>query len=184
MPRIRPIDINEADNRARKLLARLEQKYGRVPNLFRTMAHSPAALEGHARLGSALARGRLDGMLREQIALAVAQANRCDYCLASHTAAAKHIGLSAPDIMAARDASSSDARVDAALKFARRVVDFRAHVTDAELQAVRDAGFDDGEIAEIVANVVLNIFTDYINHVAETEVDFPKAESLVEVAGQ
>lgn len=84
------------------------------------------------------------------------------------------VGLDEDDILTSRRASSSDAKTDAALKFAHQIVVKRGEVRDSELSAVRDAGYDDGEITEIVANVALNIFTNYFNHIAQTVVDFPK----------
>ena len=106
------------------------------------------------------------------------QANNCDYCLAAHSALGKMAGLTADQIRDARYGATADAKDDALLRFSRKLVEARGHVEDADLQEVSRHGFSDGDIAEIVANVALNIFTNYFNHVAETDVDFPKATSL------
>lgn len=176
MPRIEAIDPKEATGKARELLDGVKAKIGSVPNLMRTFANSPAALEGYLNFSGALGSGSLSARLREQIALAVADANNCEYCLSAHTAIGKMVGLNENELIASRRASSTDARTDAALKFAHQIVVKRGEVLDSEVQAVREAGYNDGEIVEIVANVALNIFTNYFNHIAQTTVDFPKVK--------
>ncbi|MGE0100902.1 MAG: carboxymuconolactone decarboxylase family protein [Blastocatellales bacterium] len=176
MPRIEAIDPKEATGKARELLDGVKAKIGSVPNLMRTFANSPAALEGYLNFSGALGSGSLSARLREQIALAVADANNCEYCLSAHTAIGKMVGLNENELIASRRAHSTDARTDAALKFAHQIVVKRGEVLDSEVQAVREAGYNDGEIVEIVANVALNIFTNYFNHIAQTTVDFPKVK--------
>jgi uncharacterized peroxidase-related enzyme len=173
MSRIPAVDPTTTEAKARELLAGVQKSLGATPNLYRVVAQSPSALEGVLGLTGALARGRLRAPLREQIALAVAEANGCDYCLSAHTALGRVVRLSDPDLALARQGRASVPRDEAALRFALRVVERRGRVDDADLAEVRRAGFDDGEIVEIVANVVLNVFTNYLNQVAETEVDFP-----------
>ena len=131
-----------------------------------------------SRLRPALAGGGLPRRLREQIALAVGEANACAYCVAAHTAMGRRAGLTEQETKEARRGSSHDTKERAALEFARKVVEDRGVVADADLERIRRAGYNDGEIAEIVANVALNIFTNYFNHVAGTEVDFPAAPDL------
>ncbi|MDX2030225.1 MAG: carboxymuconolactone decarboxylase family protein [Blastocatellia bacterium] len=179
MPRLNAIDPKAATGRAKELLDGVKAKIGMVPNLMRTYANSPAALEGYLNFSGALAGGLLDAKLREQIALTVADANSCEYCLSAHTAIGKMVGLNESEIVSSRQASSGDAKVDAALKFAHQIVVKRGEVFDSEVQAVREAGYTDGEIVEIVANVALNIFTNYFNHVAQTVVDFPKVRLAI-----
>jgi uncharacterized peroxidase-related enzyme len=176
MPRIAPIEPETASGKAAHLLDLVQKKLGLTPNLMNTLAASPAALEAYLGFNAALAGGALDAKLREQIALAVAQANACEYCLAAHTALGALAGLTPEDIAASRNAHAADSWRNAALQFARTVVTDRGEVSDAEIAKVRAAGFGDVEITEIVANVVLNIFTNYINHVAQTVVDFPHVE--------
>jgi uncharacterized peroxidase-related enzyme len=172
--RLTAIHPSEATGETKVLFDIVQAKLGGVPNLFRTLGRSPAALKGFLHLHEALGSGALDVKLREQIALTVAEENRCEYCLSAHTAIGKRVGLSASDLEGARRAAASDPKVEAALLFARQVVRKRGRVTDEEVERLRNAGYSDGEVAEIVANVALNIFTNYFNHVAGTEVDFPR----------
>lgn len=162
---------------AQPLLAAVHQQLGVVPNLMKLVGNSPAALEGYLALNGALAKGYLDVRLRERIALTVAELNGCDYCLAAHSYLATNLAkLDAAEVDAARDGRSADAKADAALRFARRVVESRGQVSDAELAALHASGFGPGEVVEIVLNVALNLLTNYVNNVAATEVDFPKVE--------
>ncbi|MCA1605640.1 MAG: carboxymuconolactone decarboxylase family protein [Acidobacteria bacterium] len=161
----------------------MKQKFGRVPNITRLMANSPAALEGYLSFIGALAGGSLDPQLRERIAIAVASANGCDYCLSAHTAAAKMLGVSQEDMLAAQQAESSGENDAVALKFATKVVRERGWVNDEDLNALRQAGFGDGEVVEIIAVTVLNIFTNYFNHIAQTEIDFPLVRTANAASG-
>ncbi len=177
MPRMQPVNPQTATGRAKELLDSVQKKYGMTPNLSRTLANSPAVLESYLGFG-ALDGGALSPALREQIALTVSEINGCDYCLAAHTAIGKMVGLSQEQIRRSREASSADRREEAALRFAKAIVDKKGWVSDEDVAWVRRADYNDGEIAEIVANVVKNIFTNYFNHVAQTEVDFPVAPQL------
>lgn len=179
MPRLNAIDPQEATGKTKELLDGVQAKFGMVPNLMRTFANSPAALAGYLNFSGALGGGLLNAKLREQIALTVADANSCEYCLSAHTAIGKLVGLNENELVASRHAGSTDAKTDAALKFAHQLVVKRGEVLDSEVQAVRAAGYSDGEITEIVANVALNILTNYFNHVAQTVVDFPKVALTV-----
>lgn len=178
MARMTLIDSGRAQGKQKELLDVVQKKLGMVPNLVRVFANSPAALEAYLNLDGALSDGELSVKLREQIALTVAEANGCDYCLSAHTAVGKSLGLSKDEILDARRGTSSDSSVAAALKFANNVVEKRGWVSDEDLEAVRNAGYGDGQVAEIVAVVALNIFRNYFNHVAETPIDFPEAEPL------
>jgi uncharacterized peroxidase-related enzyme len=178
MSRIHQINPQSATGKAKELLDAVQSKLGLVPNMTRAMANSPAVLDGYLSLSGALSKGALSAKSREQIALAVAQANECEYCLAAHSAIGKMVGLSVDQILDSRRGTSVDPKTDAIIQFARQVVDQRGLVSDANIAQVRAAGLDDGAIAEIVANVALNIFTNYFNHVAETVIDFPRAEAL------
>lgn len=172
-PRIAPLDPASADPAVAATLAAVKAKLGVVPNLFRTFARAPATLNGYLAFSDALAGGRLDAGRREIVALAVAQANSCGYCLAAHTLIGKGAGLSEADISAARSGASPDAGDAALAVFARRLTETRGVVDDAELAAFKLAGFDDGHVLEVVALVALNTLTNYVNHVAGTVVDFP-----------
>jgi uncharacterized peroxidase-related enzyme len=183
MPRITPIQPADANGKAKQLLDAVQAKLGLTPNLMKTLATSPAALEAYLNFGAALASGSFDARFREQIALAVAQANSCEYCLAAHTALGQLAGLKPEDILASRHARATDRRREAGLTFAQAIVVDRGEVSDAALTQVRAAGFSDGEITELVANVVINIFTNYVNHVAQTVVDFSRVELSLTAAG-
>lgn len=183
MTRLNAIDPNVATGKAKELLDGVKAKIGMVPNLMRTFANSPAALEGYLSFSGALGGGLLNARLREQIALAVADANSCEYCLSAHTAIGKMVGLNENEILSSRRASSDDAKTNAALTFAHQIVVKRGEVDDTDVRLVRVAGFSDGEITEIIANVALNIFTNYFNHIAQTVVDFPKVSLSVGKAG-
>ena len=176
MPRINPIDPGTAEGKARALLEGIRKKYGRVPNLLATLAQAPAALDAYLGLGQALGGGSLDAGLREQIAVAVAGANSCGYCASAHTAIGTTVGVDAAELEANLRGEAADPRTQAALDFALVIVEKRGWASDDDLQRVRGAGFGDGEITEIVVNVVANIFTNNFNHVAQTEIDFPVVE--------
>lgn len=179
MSRIPAVDPQNAQGKQKDLLDAVEKKLGRTPNLTRVMAHAPAVLEGYLGLSGALGQGTLSAKLREQIALAVAEIHQCDYCLSAHTAIGGMVGLDQDAMRAARAAKASDPKASAALALARTLVVNRGHLTDQELAAARTAGLSDAEVLEVTANVVLNVLTNYVNHVADTVVDFPKAPALV-----
>ncbi len=171
--RIAPVDPSQATGQAKELLAAVHAKLGVTPNLMKTLAHSPAALEGYLSLNAALAKGQLPAKVREQLALAVAQENGCEYCLAAHSLLGKHAGLKPEQIIAARKGQSEDARSRAELELASQILSSRGNLSDTQLAAARAAGISDGEIAEVVAHVALNVLTNYFNVLARTEVDFP-----------
>lgn len=178
MPRIQPVHPDAADAKTAELLAGVKKKLGVVPNLVSTMARSPAVATAYLGFSQALAGGTLPARLREQIALAVGQANGCNYCLAAHTALGQRAGLSPQDVAQARHGTAADGKEGAAVAFARKLVLDRGRVSDADVDGLRRAGFGDGEIGEVVANVALNLFTNYFNHVADTDIDFPAAPAL------
>jgi uncharacterized peroxidase-related enzyme len=163
----------DAPAKSQPLLDAVEKLLGVVPNLFRLVGTSPAALEGYLGLNGALGR-TLDAKTRERIAIAVAQANGCDYCLSAHSYLGLNIAkIDEAEIALNRAGHSGDARADAAVVFARKVLDSRGRVSDADLAAVRLAGFSEPQVIEIVTNVALNVLTNYVNNVAETDIDFP-----------
>lgn len=178
MSQFRLLEPQQVDEKARKNLEGVQSKLGSLPNMFKAMANSPATLESYLAIGQALENGRLSSKLRERIALAVAETNRCDYCLAAHSAIGRSIGLSQDEIASNRRAQSSEQSSSAVLAFVKSLVDNRGHVSSDDLDGLRAAGFDDGQVAEIVTTVVINIFTNYFNLTAGTPVDFPKVEAL------
>lgn len=174
MPRINPINPAEATGKAKQLLTGVQAKFGITPNLMKTLAHSPAALEAYLNFAGNLSGGVLDAQFREQIAIAVAQANSCEYCLSAHSTLGKMAGLTSEQIELSRESRSLDAKRHAGLQFAQKIVVARGEVSDQDVATLRQSGYNDAETAEIVANVALNIFTNYFNHIAQTEVDFPR----------
>jgi uncharacterized peroxidase-related enzyme len=177
MSRINPVARDTATDAVRKNFDVIQKRLGMVPNMMRTIAQSPQALEGYLGLSGALGRGALPDRLQEQIALAVAEANACDYCLSAHSALGQGVGLSDDQLAASRAGRASDPKANAALQFARAVVERRGGVSDSDLARVRAAGFTDGEVVEIIAHVALNVFTNYFNRTAETEIDFPRVSA-------
>jgi uncharacterized peroxidase-related enzyme len=172
-----PMTIDAAPAASRPLLEAVKKQLGVVPNLFRMVANSPAALEGYVSLMSALGKGTLPVATHERIALAVADANACGYCLAAHTYLGRNVGkLDDAEIAANRKGTSSDPRAAAAVLFARKVVQHHGHVADEDVRAVRAAGYDDAQIIEIVQHVALNVWTNYVNSVAQTVIDFPAVD--------
>lgn len=176
MNRITQVDPATSEGKTKHLFETVKTRLGVVPNLFRVLGNSPAALEAYLNFSGALATGHLHGRVREQIALAVAESNLCSYCLSAHTFIGGKLGLKERDIANARQAVASDDKTDAVLKLARSIVVERGEVSDATLRAARASGLSDAEVVETVAHVALNIFTNYINHVAQTVVDFPEVK--------
>ena len=171
---ITPASIEASPAASQPLLQAVQKQLGSVPNLFRVVGNSPAALEGYLGLNGALAKGALDAKTRERIALAVAEINGCGYCLAAHSYLGKNLAkLDDAEIAANRSGTSNEAKADAAVRFAAKVVTQRGHVASSDLDAVRAAGYSDAEIMEIVLHVALNTLTNYVNEVAGTDIDFP-----------
>jgi uncharacterized peroxidase-related enzyme len=164
-------------------LEAVKKQLGNVPNLFRLVASSPAALEGHLGMMSALAKGSLGPATGNRIALAIAEVNGCDYCLSAHTYIGKTLTrLDDAEITANRSGASNDPKADAAVRFATKVAWARGHVTEDDVKAVKLAGYTDAQIVEIIEHVALNTFTNYLNVVAQTEIDFPVVRPRGEAA--
>ncbi len=174
MSRLTPLQPDRATGKAKELLDAVQAKLKITPNMTKVMANSPAVLQGYLSFSGALAGGALDAKLREEIALTVAQQNSCQYCLSAHTAIGKMTGLTDTEIESARDASSRSPKNAAALQLARQLVARQGSIADIDVDAARRAGLSDGEIAEVIAHVALNIFTNYFNNAADVEIDFPK----------
>ncbi|MDJ0950354.1 MAG: carboxymuconolactone decarboxylase family protein [Alphaproteobacteria bacterium] len=173
MSRLTPVDPAVAAGKTKTLLDAVQKKLGAVPNLLRVLGNSPAALQAYLGLSETLGGSSLDAKTRELIALTVAGANDCDYCASAHSAIGKSLGLEPSALTAGLEGRSADPKTQAALRFAKVLVEKRGWASEEDLAAVRAAGHGEGEIVEIVAAVALNIFTNYTNHVADTEIDFP-----------
>lgn len=151
---------------------------GKAFNIFKAMAHSPAALDAYLGLSGALGRGLLSGKEREVIQLAIGQANNCDYCLAAHTAIGKGAGLSEAQTIEARRGALAEPKLNALAKFALNLHEKRGFISDADLKAFLAAGYNEGAVAEVVANYALAVYTNYFNHVNQTTTDFPPAPKI------
>ena len=167
-------NIEASPAAARPLLEDVKKKLGMVPNMFRLIATSPVALEGYLGLSGALGNGSITAATGERIALAVAEINGCDYCLSAHAYLGKNLAkLDVSEIAANRSGASNDPKADAAVSFATKVARERGHVEEADVRALQQAGYDDAAVIEIVLHVALNSFTNYLNEVAKTDIDFP-----------
>ncbi|WP_148715750.1 carboxymuconolactone decarboxylase family protein [Chitinolyticbacter meiyuanensis] len=167
------IDPNNTTSDRQSLLANIHGAFGVTPNMFKVVANSPAALRSMWGAFGALGAGVISPKLGEQIAVAVANRNACEYCLAAHTALGRKAGASAEEMSAAQGGSSADPKTAAALRFALQLVEARGQVDEDDVEAVRSAGFNDEEIVEILAHVALNLFTNYVNVAFAVPVDFP-----------
>jgi len=169
-----PATIEDAPAASRPMLQAVNKQLGIVPNLFRLVSTSPAALECYLGMQGALGKGSLPAQTRERIALAVAELNGCDYCLSAHTYLARNLAkLDDAEITANRSGASNDPKADAAVRFAAMLVRARGHVGEDDLRAVKLAGYDDAQVIEIVLHVALSTFTNYVNEAFKTDIDFP-----------
>ena len=176
MNRINQLEPAQATGKTKQLFDAVQTKLGGVPNLLRVLGNAPAALEGYLNFNGALAGGSFNAKVREQISLAVAESNMCGYCLSAHTFISGKVGLTENEIADARHANAANGKTTAILKLAQGIVVQRGEVSDSDLQQARASGLTDGEIVETIANVAMNIFTNYVNHVAHTIVDFPEVK--------
>lgn len=176
MARVAVIDPQTATGEAKGLLDAVQSALGMVPNFIRVLANSPAALNAFLGLHGIAGAGALDPMTRERIALAVAEQNACQYCVSAHTAIGRKVGLDNQEMLANRMGRSSDAKAEAALTFARALVEQTGQVNKAEFDAVRAAGHSDGEVVEIITHVALNVFTNLLGKATQVEIDFPKID--------
>jgi uncharacterized peroxidase-related enzyme len=173
MTRMPLIELDEASGTAKELLTQVKKGMGAVPNMTKAMANSPATLKGYLALSGALAGGVLGRKTQERLALNLAQANECDYCLSAHTFTAPRVGLTEQDVLDSRRGTAADAKSDAILKFAAAVLESRGSVSEQDIADVRTAGVSDEEMGEVVANIALNVFTNFFNKTADVDIDFP-----------
>ncbi len=176
MARIHIVDPQTATGDAANLLAAVQTKLGATPNFLRVLANSPAALGAFLGLHQIAENGALDLQTRERIAVALAEQNGCQYCLSAHSAIGRKVGLTGDEIDANREGTSHDAKAAAAVGFARALVEHKGDVTQTELDAVRAAGYGDGEIVEIIVHVGMNLLTNILGREGRVDIDFPKVE--------
>ena len=172
------LDTQLAPQASQPLLTQIQQAFGTTPNMFKAVANSPAALQSMWSSFAALGKGTLGAKLGEQIAVAIANLNRCEYCLAAHTVLGQNAGATAAEMAEAQIGKAADDKTAAALTFALKVVNQRAQMTDSDITTLRNVGINDQQIVEIMAHVALNIFTNYINIALDTPVDFPRVELI------
>jgi uncharacterized peroxidase-related enzyme len=183
MPKIKPVSLGSADPDQKKILEGIKSKMGKVPNIYATVAHSPAALTALLENGKNLNKGVLSPKEVEAIALVVGQANGCDYCVAAHTAISKMQGIAVEETLDFRQGQSKDAKLNALLKLAVEIVKTCGRPSSAVIDGFRKVGYSDAALVEVIAWVTHNIFTNYFNHIAETASDFPKAPALNATGG-
>lgn len=168
------IDTQSTTADRQAVLSQIHAAFGATPNMFRVVAHSPAALKSMWGSFAALGAGVIAPKLGEQIAVAVANRNRCEYCLAAHTALGKNAGATADEMRAAQAGEAGDPQTSAALQFALKLVENRGQVSADDIARLREHGFNDEHLVEILAHVALNLFTNYVNVAFDVPVDFPE----------
>lgn len=178
MQRLTSVNPQVTTGRTKELLDTVQQAFGMIPNTATVMANSPAVLDSFLAFSTAMGGAGIGTKLHNQLKLTTSETNSCSYCTSILSAVAPSAGLTADDILAGRTGNSQDRRTKAALAFASDVLESRGKVSDRQLAAVREAGYGDDEIVEIVASVVLGCFTNFLNNVADTELDIPKAEPV------
>ncbi|MFJ2528357.1 carboxymuconolactone decarboxylase family protein [Pseudomonas helmanticensis] len=168
MSRIHAISLETAADASRPVLEGVKKKIGFLPNVFTTLAIAPVALETYVQASAILGKTSLSAQEKEAVYLATSQVNGCDYCLAAHTLFAGKAGLSAQDIVAARQGE-----LNAYATLARQLTESRGHLSDEQIAAARTAGIDDVKIIEVIALVAVQSLTNYLNNAALTDIDFP-----------
>jgi uncharacterized peroxidase-related enzyme len=168
------LDTTRTSATSQALLQQVHQAFGATPHMFKAVANSTAALQSMWAAFGALGQGTLGAALGEQIAVAVANRNRCEYCLAAHTVLGRNAGVSPEAMAQAQVGLSAEPRTQAALTFALKVVEQRAQITEGDVAALHEVGFNDEHVMEILAHVALNLFTNYVNVAFDVPVDFPR----------
>lgn len=184
MTKIKAIAPDNASVASQEIMELVKKKLGRVPNMYQVMANSPAVLESYVKMNGALSGGTLGSKMAELIALSTAEYNGCPYCLSAHTFLGAKAGLSEDQMIAGRTFRSENEKFQAGLTFVKKMLESPASVSSDDVEPLRSVGYSDGDILEIVANVIRNIYTNYVNIISETIVDWPvvvnplKAETL------
>ncbi|MEX0877036.1 MAG: carboxymuconolactone decarboxylase family protein [Phycisphaerales bacterium] len=176
MPRIQPTTVEQAPESTRETIKGVKSKMGRVPNLFATLAKSPAALNSYFKQKEALATGKLGDKFGESLALAIANFSGCAYCASAHYAIGEKVGISQEERDLNRKGQSSDPKTQAAIDLAKSIVETRGWSSDEAFESAKKAGLSEEEILEVLAITTFNLFTNYANHFIETENDFPAVE--------
>lgn len=178
MGRVKPVTKEQASPELQTIYQNIENKLGKIPNIFLNLGNSVNTLQAFLALSTAAEKTSLNPKLREQIALMISQANDCNYCLAAHTTISKAVGLDEQSIIEARRGESQDAKTQAILKFVKAVVNKKGHVSNQEVEQLKAAGINDKELTEIFLNIMVTTFTNYFNHITDPAIDFPIAPEL------
>ena len=176
MARINLVTAESANAEQKALLDAIQSQLGMVPNFLKVFANSPDALKAFLGLHGIANAGSLDQQTRERIALALAQQNSCEYCLSAHSAIGRKAGLTNAEIEANRAGTSQDAKAAVAVKFARSLVEHTGEVTTAELLEMRNAGYSEADIVEVITHVGMNFLTNILGKAGRVDIDFPKVE--------
>jgi len=175
--RIETLNPETTTGKSKELFDAVNKKIGFIPNLIKVFGNSPATLQTYLSHGELTASGNFSNKFREQLALAIAEENECNYCLSAHTAIGKMNGLTDEQTELNRQGLAKDSKVEIALQFAQKVTRNRGKVSTEDINQFKAAGYNDSDVLEIVLNVVSNTLTNYVNHIAQTEVDFPSVEA-------
>jgi len=178
MSRLNPVTYEEAKPEVKEVFDALKKKMKMVPNIYAAVANSPTALKALLQFGENLRQGAFSPKEVEAIALAVSEENGCGYCLSAHTAAGKMVGLSEEETRDLRQAKSGDQKLQALTVLAQEIARTRGHPSESAINNFFSAGYSKGELVDLIGFVALNVFTNYFNHIAQTKIDFPKAQSL------
>lgn len=176
MARINIVTAETANPEQKALYQAISAKLGMVPNFLKVFANSPAALKAFLGLHGIAGEGSLDAQTRERIALALAQQNSCEYCLSAHTAIGRKSGLDAAEMEANRAGSSRDEKAAIAVRFARSLMAHTGEVTTAELVEMREAGYSESDIVEVITHVGMNMLTNMLGKAGRVDIDFPKVQ--------
>ncbi len=176
MARIKIVTAESANPEQQALYQAIHAQLGMVPNFLKVFANSPAALKAYLGLHGIAGDGSLDPRTRERIALALAQHNSCEYCLSAHTAIGRKAGLDGAEIAANRAGTSRDEKAAVAVRFARSLVTHMGEVTTEELMDMRNAGYSESDIVEVITHVGMNILTNLLGKAGRVDIDFPKVD--------
>lgn len=175
MSRIAIPGRDDAPAESQAILDNVKKMLGFVPNLHRLMSISPNTLGGWAGLMGSLSK-TLDVKTREGMSLAVSEANGCDYCLAAHSYVSTNLAKIPPEEIALnRRGRSGDPKRQAAVAFAKALIEARGRVSDDQFAAVKDAGWTDANIVEMIALTAQFLLTNFMNNAVQTPIDFPAA---------
>lgn len=177
MLRVKLIEVEEADGKAREVFEDIQQSFGMVPNLFKAYALRPGILQAKwNKVKAVMQEGELSPQLKQMIAVVVSKANECQYCVNAHSAALAMMGMSQQQIrqiienVEAADLPTADAL---ALKLTVKSTRDPRSITDQEMDHLKKLGYSDAQVVEIFSVsalfTALNKFIDTL----QIPIDFP-----------